>query len=297
MNQMSHESHARMKQHQNAQQQQQQHQTAQHHHHQVHQQQSQQQQQQHLKSHIKEMNSVAELENHQNSIITHTSTTSPNHMNTNTAASTTPSTTGTSPDLMNYQTLTISATAPNGLNGASHIISHGPSPKPDHSHSHSGNSPYSHHANTQTTNKLMGLTSNISMTTGHHTHLNLNLNSQVVPQQTSPTMHHNHSQVMGTSNLYSTIGQAYATDNSSYGPIYHHHNTTAHHYHGHAYGTPYDKLKATGHMRPTHNITNGNNANNVTHSPNSYAMSSYQSFYGSPHQMMRPAGYIDLVPR
>ncbi|TMW41177.1 hypothetical protein DOY81_013742 [Sarcophaga bullata] len=136
MNQMSHESHARMKQHQNAQQQQQQqHQNAQHHH-QTHQQQSQQQQQQqqqqqHLKSHIKEMNTVVELENHQNAMITHAATTSPNHMNTTTAASSTPSTTGTSPDLMNYQTLTISASAPNGLNGSSHINSHGPSPKPE----------------------------------------------------------------------------------------------------------------------------------------------------------------------
>ncbi|TMW41178.1 hypothetical protein DOY81_013743 [Sarcophaga bullata] len=125
----------------------------------------------------------------------------------------------------------------------------------------------------------MGLTSNISMTSTHHTHLNLNLNSQVVPQQTP----HNHS---------------YATDNSSYGPIYHHHNTTAHHYHGHAYGTPYDKLKLLATCVQTHNIsTSSPNANNVTHSPNSYGMSSYQSFYGSPHQMMRPAGYIDLVPR
>lgn len=277
MNQMSHESHARMKQHHNAQQQQQQ----QHHLH---------QQQQQLKAHIKDVNTVAEIENHQNSLLTHVNTTSPNHMHT---SSSTPSTTGTSPDLLNYQSLT----APNSLTGV-HMNGSCISPKTDHSH-HSASSPYGG-GHTAHTSNLVALAPNVSMPSSHHatTHLNLNLNTQVVSQQASPSTHHNHGQVMGSSNIYSSIGQPYATDNSSYGPIYHHHNAAAH-YHGHAYATPYDKLKVTGHLRQTHSVSNSPLSGNsvTTPSPNSYTMSSYQSFYGSSHQMMRPDGYIGLVPR
>ncbi|XP_055844885.1 T-box transcription factor TBX1 [Episyrphus balteatus] len=79
-------------------------------------------------------------------------------------------------------------------------------------------------------------------------------------------------------NIYSAIGQSYTSESSNFGAIYHHNH---HHLsHGHGYGNPYDKIKVPGHMRQT----------------NPY--STYQSFYGSPHhQMVRPNGYIDLVPR
>ncbi|XP_023309552.2 T-box protein VegT [Lucilia cuprina] len=284
MNQMSHESHARMKQHHNAQQQQQQQ-----HHQQLH----QQQQQQQLKAHIKDVNTVAEMENHQNSLLTHVATTtSPNHMNT--SSSTPSSTTGTSPDLLNYQSLT--TTTANPLTGG-HMNSNCISPKTDHSHHSSTSSPYGGGGHSHHTTNLVGLT---SMPGSHHTttHLNLNLNTQVVPQQTSPPAHHQHGQMLTSNNIYSSIGQPYTTDNSSYGPIYHHHHNAAH-YHGHSYATPYDKLKVSGHMRQTHGVSNTTLSGNsvTTPSPNSYSMSSYQSFYGSPHQMMRPGGYIDLVPR
>ncbi|KAM7347509.1 T-box transcription factor 1 isoform 1-T2 [Cochliomyia hominivorax] len=289
MNQMSHESHARMKQHHNNQQQQQQQQ----HHHSHH-----QQQQQQLKTHIKDVNSVAEMENQQNSLLTHVATTSPNHLNPSSTTPSSSSTSGTSPDLINYHTLTSHT---NPLPNAGHMNGNCISPKTtDHSLQHNVNNSSPYGVAAQHSSNLMGLSSNIST---HHpvtTHLNLNLNTQVVPQQTSPPVtHHNHGQVMGSSNIYSSIGQPYASDNSSYGPIYHHHHNTAAHYHGHSYATPYDKLKVSGHMRPAHSMTNTPLTSNsvTTPSPNSYSMSSYQSFYGSPHQMMRPGGYIDLVPR
>lgn len=293
MNQMSHESHARMKQHQSAQQQQQQH------------------QQQHLKGHLKESADMENNNNH-NSMINHmttASTTSPPHPMSHSAS--TPSTTGTSPDLMNYQNLT---TATNG-GGHGHnglLNTNCISPKTDHSH-HSSSSPYGHnHSNTATSasnsnsaganlppSNIANVTSGLMSSAHHHHahHLNLNLNSQVL-SQSSPQHHHGHSatQVMGSANIYSSLGQPYMGDNSNYGPIYHHNA----HYHGHTYGSPYDKIKVTGHMRQSHNISSNtvsSAGNSVTPSANSYTMSSYQTFYGSPHQMMRPGGFIDLVPR
>ncbi|XP_061391012.1 T-box transcription factor TBX5 [Musca vetustissima] len=318
MNQMSHESHARMKQHQQAQQQQaqqhhQQQQQQQHHHH--HQQQS-------LKGHSKETaaannnSTAADLENHNhNAMITSPATASHHlHSTTMNTAPSTPSTTGTSPDLINYQTLA-SQTA-NGHNGL--LNTNCISPKTDHSHhSSSGGSPYGHngsHSQNVATAATAGLTSSLAnssataglMTTTSphhhptHTHLNLNLNSQVI-SQTSPQHHHQAHHHMGTANIYSTLSQPYGTDNSNYGPIYHNP-----HYHGHSYGNPYEKIKVTGHMRQAHShgVPNSTSptgltgANNMSPSGNSYGMSSYQSFYNTAaHQMMRPGGYIDLVPR
>ncbi|XP_011293300.2 T-box transcription factor TBX1 [Musca domestica] len=305
MNQMSHESHARMKQHHA--QQQQQHQQ-QHHHH---------QQQQALKGHSKELaannnntTTAADLDNPNHSGMITTPTASHHHhhhhqatMNT---APSTPSTTGTSPDLINYQT--------NGHSGL--LNTNCISPKTDHSHHSSGGSPYGHSALSQNVASAAtaGLTSSLSnSSTGlmsssphhahhhpGHTHLNLNLNSQVIPHTTSPQHHQQHH--MGTANIYSTLSQPYGSDNSNYGPIYHNP-----HYHGHSYGNPYEKIKVTGHMRQAHGHAGANSnsptglgtGNSVSPSGNSYGMSSYQSFYGSAaaHQMMRPGGYIDLVPR
>ncbi|XP_073829619.1 T-box transcription factor 1 [Musca autumnalis] len=308
MNQMSHESHARMKQHAQQQHHQQQQQQQHHHHH-------QQQHQQALKGHSKETTantttassiSVTDLDNHNHSaMITSPNATSHHHATMNTAPST-PSTTGTSPDLINYQTL---ATNPhNGLLNSTNCIS----PKTDHSHHSSGSSPYGHNSHSQNVAAAAtttGLTSSLSNSaTGlmassphhHPTHLNLNLNSQVIPQ-TSPQHHHHTQHHMASANIYSSLSQPYATDNSNYGPIYHNP-----HYHGHSYGNPYEKIKVTGHMRQAHGhaVPNSNSptglagGNSVSPSSNSYGMSSYQSFYGSAaHQMMRPGGYIDLVPR
>ncbi|KAH8320152.1 hypothetical protein KR074_003740 [Drosophila pseudoananassae] len=96
-------------------------------------------------------------------------------------------------------------------------------------------------------------------------------------------------------NIYSSIGQPYAQEQSNFGAIYHHNAAAAaaaHYHHGHAhshshahghapYATAYDKLKVSRHAA-------------------AYGMGpSYPSFYGSAahHQMMRPNSYIDLVPR
>ncbi|XP_037039117.1 T-box transcription factor TBX10 [Bradysia coprophila] len=77
------------------------------------------------------------------------------------------------------------------------------------------------------------------------------------------------------SNIH-TISQPYGTESSNFGPFYHHHN------HIPSYGSPYDKFKipSNAHTR-------------TTSSP--YAP--FQGFYGNPHQLGRPNGYIDLVPR
>ncbi|XP_070507621.1 T-box transcription factor TBX10 isoform X2 [Chironomus tepperi] len=63
------------------------------------------------------------------------------------------------------------------------------------------------------------------------------------------------------------LGQTYGTDNSNFGPIYHHHHNA------HPYANPYDKYKVPA---PT--------------TPNVYG-SHYQGFYG--HQMTR----VDYIPR
>lgn len=131
----------------------------------------------------------------------------------------------------------------------------------------------------------------------HHTHLNMNLSaaaaaqSQMMSTAVSQSPHVPHTQVMAA-NIYSTIGQPYAGENSNFGAIYHHQ-----HYHS-GYGSPYDKLKVTSHMRQSPASAAGSpTAMASAAAANAYGISSYQSFYGSPHQMMRPNGYMDLVPR
>ncbi|XP_039499817.1 T-box transcription factor TBX1 [Drosophila santomea] len=108
-------------------------------------------------------------------------------------------------------------------------------------------------------------------------------------------------QVMTAANIYSSIGQPYAQEQSNFGAIYHHNAAAAaaaHYHHGHAHGhahshahghahgpyaSAYDKLKVSRHAAAA-----------------AYGMgATYPSFYGSAahHQMMRPNSYIDLVPR
>lgn len=81
-----------------------------------------------------------------------------------------------------------------------------------------------------------------------------------------------------TNNSLHTIAQPYLGDSSNFGPFYHHHS----HHHIPSYGNPYDKY-ITHHVR----------------SPNASPHDTYQGFYSSTthHQIVRPNGYIDLVPR
>ncbi|KAI8034326.1 hypothetical protein M5D96_012879 [Drosophila gunungcola] len=104
-------------------------------------------------------------------------------------------------------------------------------------------------------------------------------------------------QVMTAANIYSSIGQPYAQEQSNFGAIYHHNAAAAaaaHYHHGHAHGhahshahgpyaSAYDKLKVSRHAAAA-----------------AYGMgATYPSFYGSAahHQMMRPSSYIEMVPR
>lgn len=88
---------------------------------------------------------------------------------------------------------------------------------------------------------------------------------------------------MATTNA--TIAQPYAGDVSNFGPFYHHH----HNHLSAGYGIPYDKFKYPPNSR----------------SPTNSPYTAYQSFYPSNvhhhhhhhRQMVRPNGYIDLVPR
>lgn len=79
-----------------------------------------------------------------------------------------------------------------------------------------------------------------------------------------------------------TINQPYLGDSSNFGAFYHHHGQ---HHHIPSYGNPYEKYKSVHHTR----------------SPNTSPYDPYQSFYSSNahhhHQIVRPNGYIDLVPR
>lgn len=85
-----------------------------------------------------------------------------------------------------------------------------------------------------------------------------------------------------TSNPLHTIAQPYPGENSNFGAFYHHHS------HMPSYGNPYDKFKipANVHSRSSNSPYGG-----------------YQGFYSTAathhhhHQMVRPNGYIDLVPR
>lgn len=80
------------------------------------------------------------------------------------------------------------------------------------------------------------------------------------------------------------ISQPYLGDSSNFGPFYHHHGQ---HPHIPSYGSPYDKYKSMHHAH--------------ARSPNTSPYDPYQSFYSSNphhhHQIVRPNGYIDLVPR
>lgn len=85
-------------------------------------------------------------------------------------------------------------------------------------------------------------------------------------------------------NALHTISQPYLGDSSNFGPFYHHHS---HHHHLPSYGNPYEKYKST---------TNIHHAR----SPNASPYDPYQGFYtptSHHHQIVRPNGYIDLVPR
>ncbi|XP_037941173.1 T-box transcription factor TBX1-A-like isoform X1 [Teleopsis dalmanni] len=260
MSTMSHETQARMKQRNNNQQQ------------------TQHMQQQQLKattSNNKDTNLiVAEMENHQNALISHVN----GHNTTNGTSLTSP--TGTSPELLNYQCLS-NGNVPNNNNLSMHTNTqhNSDSPKMDTTPAHM-NSPNYSHTHAANSGGIM------SPHHTHHAHLNMNLSSNQVVQ--SPQAHTTHS----LANIYSSIGQPYSSDNSNYGAIYHHN----HYHHSHSYGAPYDKIKVGGgHNMRTSSAGAATTA--VSPSANPYAMSSYQSFYGSPHQMMRPNGYIDLVPR
>lgn len=79
-----------------------------------------------------------------------------------------------------------------------------------------------------------------------------------------------------------TMAQPYLGDSSNFGPFYHHHS-----HHLPSYGNPYDKYKPTTNMHHAR-------------SPNASPYDPYQAFYtptSHHHQIVRPNGYIDLVPR
>ncbi|XP_067639857.1 T-box transcription factor TBX1 isoform X2 [Eurosta solidaginis] len=313
MSHMSHESQARLKQH-----------NANHHHN--HQQLQLQQQQQQLKANSKDPNLVAELENHQNSLISAHVIQSVN----------TP--TNTTPELLSYQQC-LPHGSNNNLNGGSggllptanahqnqhhqhhhlqHHDQHNVSPKLDHAATvattttpstavaaaaaNSAPTPYAHATLTAHNGDNRG-SSNVTNlmpphSHAHSTHHNMNLSSadaaqnQMMPSSAMATQSHvTHSQAMAA-NIYSTISQPYASENSNFGAIYHHQ-----HYHS-GYGHPYDKLKVSSHMRPMMaSASNSSPTAMASAAASAYGISSYQSFYGSPHQIMRPNGYIDLVPR
>lgn len=94
--------------------------------------------------------------------------------------------------------------------------------------------------------------------------------------QTSP--HHSRYTQSPQTAPQNTLAQAYGTESSNFGPLYHHHTSLTHG----GYGNPYDKYKVS----PTH-----------PRPPTTYS-GAYQSYYGpSAHQMMRPNGYLEFVPR
>lgn len=116
-------------------------------------------------------------------------------------------------------------------------------------------------------------------------HTDLNASRLMSPPTTTTTFNQippnrppqNTSHAMANNTLH-TIGQPYLGDTSNFGAFYHHHS----HHHIPSYGNPYDKYK-THHNR----------------SPNASPYDTYQGFYTPPthHQIVRPNGYIDLMPR
>ncbi|XP_011179974.1 T-box transcription factor TBX1 isoform X2 [Zeugodacus cucurbitae] len=311
MSQMSQESQARMKQH-----------NAQHHHHQQQQHQQHIQQQQ-LKANSKDVNLVAELENQQNALISAHVIQPVNDSPSAAIAA------NTSPELLGYQQCLSSGGSSSSVNG--HMNNGLMPPTPNGGGHHHLHNPHAHHhnhgqhsispkldhtaasANTTTATGVSGVTSAYAhaahnggsssatnagglMPTTHTHHAHFSAAAAAAQSQMMSTAvtqsHVSHSQVMAA-NIYSSIAQPYASENSNFGAIYHHQ-----HYHS-GYGNPYDKLKVTGHMRQSPASTAGSPTAMATAAAaaNAYGISSYQSFYGSPHQMMRPNGYIDLVPR
>uniref|UniRef100_A0A1B0BWA8 T-box domain-containing protein n=1 Tax=Glossina palpalis gambiensis TaxID=67801 RepID=A0A1B0BWA8_9MUSC len=204
---------------------------------------------------------------------------------------------GTSPDINNYQcssasncTLLNPLTNSNGGSGSGGGGGGGGpggsiSPKTDQSHHSANSSPFGlshHHRNAN----AMCINSNVQTTdvmTAHSQHY----------MQNSTQTHSHHHATMPT-NIYSPIAQPYARDNSNFGPVYHHNP----YYHAHGYTSPYDKIKVSSHMRQnTGNNVNDATATGATTTVTSYGLGGYQTLYSSSHQMMRPNGYIDLVPR
>ncbi|KAL9887211.1 T-box transcription factor 1 isoform 1-T6 [Glossina fuscipes fuscipes] len=201
---------------------------------------------------------------------------------------------GTSPDINNYQcssasncTLLNPLTNSNGGGGGGGGGGPGGSisPKTDQSHHSANSSPFGlshHHRNAN----AMCINSNVQTTdvmTAHSQHY----------MQNSTQTHSHHHATMPT-NIYSPIAQPYARDNSNFGPVYHHNP----YYHAHGYTSPYDKIKVSSHMRQnTGNTVNDATATGATTTVTSYGLGGYQTLYSSSHQMMRPNGYIDLVPR
>lgn len=111
-----------------------------------------------------------------------------------------------------------------------------------------------------------------------------NMNCDMTTQSTTSSERMIQSPLHGglTNGALHPITQPYLGDSSNFGPFYHHHGQQ---HHIPSYGSPYDKYKSVHHAR----------------SPNASPYDSYQSFYPQTshhhHQIVRPNGYIDLVPR
>ena len=116
-----------------------------------------------------------------------------------------------------------------------------------------------------------------------HSHTTANTSPHI---ETQTNLNNNNNVTMSTnrysqsphqiSNAIHTISQPYSADSSNFGAFYHHHS------HVPSYGNPYDKFKIPSNVH-----------SRSTNSP----YGSYQGFYAAPHQIVRPNGYIDLVPR
>lgn len=126
-----------------------------------------------------------------------------------------------------------------------------------------------------------------TMHSAHHPSSHLNFNMSTVSADQSQNSHV-HPQMV---NIYSPIGQPYAAENSNFGAIYHNH-------HYGSYGSPYEKIKVSGHMRQmsSNSTTSSVGNSSVSLGGNHHYGYHHQPFY-SPHQMIRSNGYLDLVPR
>lgn len=117
---------------------------------------------------------------------------------------------------------------------------------------------------------------NQSRLEGNNVNCTMTTSSATSPERMIQSPSHN----LGNGAIH-TISQPYIGDSSNFGAFYHH----GQHHHLPSYGNPYDKYKSVHHGR----------------SPNTSPYDPYQSFYSSTphhhHQIVRPNGYIDLVPR